>query len=281
MRDTIEITMFSDAPRFYRPCAPLNEFVACFWHFRTYPGAHERERALPTGTMELVVNLDEGRMRIFADDEDRIGQWYDDAVVCGPHSRYFVLDTSDSRPVVGVHFRPGGARPFLGVRADELRDRHAVLEDLWGHFAREFRERLIQASPADMFRLLESVLLSRLRLSSLPHPVVRYAVRELSMYQTVAHVHQVQKATGYGAKRFIELFSGSVGLTPKVFSRVRRFQGVIHHAARGRHVEWARVAADSGYCDQSHLNREFRNFSGITPALYRPVAEARPSHVAV
>ena len=232
--------------------------------------------------MELVVNLGGERMRVFADDDDLIGRYFDDAIVCGPHSRYFVLDTSQSRPVVGVHFRPGGAAPFLAVRADELRDRHVALDDLWGYFARELREQLIEtSSPQEMFGLLEAVLRYRLQLSDLPHAIVTYAVQELSRYQTIARIHEVQTATGYGAKRFIELFSRSVGLTPKMFARVRRFQTVIHRAARGRHVEWARVAADAGYCDQSHLNREFRAFSGTTPTLYRAVAPDRPSHVAI
>ena len=232
--------------------------------------------------MELVVNLGEERMRIFADDEDRVGQDFDNAIFCGPHSGYFVLDTSRSRPVLGVHFRPGGATPFLSLPAHELRDRHVALEYLWGHCARKLHERLIEkSSPAKMFPLLEDVLLHRLDPTHLPHPIAIYALAELSMDESIARIRQVQQATGYGPKRFIELFSGSVGLTPKVFSRIRRFQRVIHRVARGRHVEWARVAADGGYCDQSHLNREFRRFSGTTPTLYHPVTEGRPSHVAI
>jgi AraC-like DNA-binding protein len=232
--------------------------------------------------MELVVNLGEGRMRIFKDDQDVVGQHFDHSVVCGPHSRYFVLDTSRSAPAIGIHFRPGGATPFFNLPADELTDRHIALEDLWGPWAHEMHERLTQASsPEHMFRLLEHVLLSRLRKPHLLHPAVAYAVRTLTAFPDVARIRQVQNETGYAAKRFIELFSGSVGLTPKVYSRIQRFQAVINHVARGDQLDWAGVALDGGYYDQSHLNREFRTFSGITPALYQPVAKHRPSHVAV
>jgi hypothetical protein len=58
-------------------------------------------------------------------------------------------------------------------------------------------------------------------------------------------------------------------------------QAVIARTARGDRVDWAGVAVDGGYCDQSHLNREFRVFSGVTPAEYQPVCEQRPSHVPV
>ena len=268
-------------PRFHRPGAPLDAFAECFWYFPAYVVAHRRERALPTGTLDLVINLGNDRMRIFRDDQDMLGQHFDDSVICGPHSRYFVLDTSQSGPAVGIHFRPGGATPFFALPADELTDRHVALEDLWGPWACEVRERLMQASsPERMFLLLEQVLLSRFREPHVLHPAVAYAVRKLAAFPDVARICQVQNETGYGAKRFIELFSGSVGLTPKVYSRIQRFQAVIGRIARGDQVDWAGVAIDGGYCDHSHLNREFRAFSGITPPLYRPVAKHRPSHIA-
>jgi AraC-like DNA-binding protein len=112
------------------------------------------------------------------------------------------------------------------------------------------------------------------------HPAVAYAVRQLSDTPEVTRVGQVQNETRYGAKRFIKLFSGAVGLTPKVYLRIQRFNAVIRQAARRLGIDWARVAADSGYCDQSHLNREFRAFAGTTPTLYEPVADDRPNHVA-
>lgn len=265
----------------HRPSAPLDAYVDCFWHFPAYPVKHQRERALPTGTMELVVNLGEQPMRLFADDDDRAGQSFSDAVLCGPHSRYFVLDTSNSSPVAGIHFRPGGATPFLGVPADELRDCRVALGDLWGSLAREARERLSGAkSPAELFGVLEDVLRSRLRGSRLLHPAVAHAVRRFTTCPQMSRIAEVQGETGYGAKRFIELFSREVGLTPKAYSRILRFQAVINRVARGGHVDWAAVAVDGGYCDQSHLVREFRLFSGTTPALYEPVTPDRPSHLA-
>src|SRR5262249_23663116 len=160
-----------------------------------------RERALPTGTIELVFNLGAERMRFFKDDEDRVGQTFSESVVCGPHSRYFVLDTSRSSPAVGIHFRPGGALPFLGAPADELRDRHVALGDLWGARASQLEERVREAcSRTHMFREIEDALLTRLRRPYLMHPAVAYAVRRLSDTPEVTRVGQVQNETGYGAK---------------------------------------------------------------------------------
>ena len=83
-------------PRCYRPGPPLDSYVECLWHFPVYSVPHERERALPTGTTETVFNRGSEPMRIFRDEHDLVGQRFGRAVVCGPHSRYFILDTSNS-----------------------------------------------------------------------------------------------------------------------------------------------------------------------------------------
>jgi AraC-like DNA-binding protein len=56
---------------------------------------------------------------------------------------------------------------------------------------------------------------------------------------------------------------------------------VLWGLSRGQSVNWAEIAIDCGYCDQPHLNRDFRFFSGITPGAYRPITKDRPHHVAM
>jgi AraC-like DNA-binding protein len=243
---------------------------------------HARERALPTGTVELVFNLGDGRMRIFADDSDAAGQTFDAAVICGPQSRYFVLDTSKPASVIGVHFKPGGAAAFLGAPAGEFADRHLGLDDAWGSRAADLRDRLLAAdSDAASFAVLEQGLLARMRRPLLPHPAVVHALAQLAAEPTLSRIATLREEAGYSHKRFIELFRDSVGLTPKLFGRIQRFQSVLGLLTRGERVEWAGVAADGGFYDQSHLNREFRAFSGTTPGDYQPLGPDRPSHVAV
>jgi AraC-like DNA-binding protein len=64
------------------------------------------------------------------------------------------------------------------------------------------------------------------------------------------------------------LFREHVGLTPKLFCRVRRFRAMLDQITKGRPVNWAKLAADCGYFDQAHLIRDFRAFAGITPVEY-------------
>ncbi len=83
-----------------------------------------------------------------------------------------------------------------------------------------------------------------------------------------ASVSRVVEQTGFSQRRFIQLFSEEVGLTPKLFSRVSRFQKVIRTAHRVDEINWAQVALDCGYYDQPHFVHDFRSFAGITPSEY-------------
>ena len=116
--------------RHYTPRPPLSDFVELLWLFEEPVPSHASERVLPTGTTELVINLGDGDRGF-------------DAVVAGPHSRYFTLDTTRPSAIVGAHFKPGGVFAFLGLPVDELHNRHVSLEALWGPLADEMRERLL------------------------------------------------------------------------------------------------------------------------------------------
>jgi len=90
----------------------------------------------------------------------------------------------------------------------------------------------------------------------------------------------VQRASGCGPARFIARFEQAVGLTPKRYARVLRFHALIEGLARQAPEDWAQIAAEAGYADQSHLIHEFKRLAGMLPTAYRAVAPDQPTHVA-
>ncbi len=84
---------------------------------------------------------------------------------------------------------------------------------------------------------------------------------------------------GLSPKRFIQLFSQQVGLTPKVYCRVQRFQRVLQTVQLQQQVDWADVAAGCGYYDQAHFIRDFRAFSGFNPSAYLSLRGENLNHV--
>jgi AraC-like DNA-binding protein len=231
--------------------------------------------------MELVVNLADDEVRVY-DRRDHVRfERLPGGVLIGPHSDFFVIDTDEQQRVAGVHFRPGGAYPFLPLPAGELHGLHVSLGDVWGSLAGELREHLIAApSMASRFDVLESVLLRRLKHSSPGHPAVDFALRELHA-TPCRKIADVRDHTGVSERRFIELFRRQVGLAPKLYSRVRRFQAAIRRIPKGAEVDWADVALDCGYFDQAHLIHEFRSISGLSPGEYVGLRSEHLNHVPI
>ena len=254
----------------YVPGSPLCEFVSDFWLYEDYEGEHQRELILPSGTFEMVFNLQEDELRIYDPTEPQACRRFSGAVVSGPYSRPFMSDAPEERAILGVHFKPGGAVALLGIPALEFRDSHVDLKTIWGPAASTLRERLCALSgPADRYRLLEQALMQRLVTNPSGHGAVRIALDVLMRTHGQAKTRDIARAADLSQRRLIELFANEVGLTPKLFARIRRLQYAVSRSQAAATTDWAQLAIACGYFDQSHLIRDFTAFTGVSPADYR------------
>jgi AraC-like DNA-binding protein len=246
----------------------LADFVSFLWYSAGYRPPHAAERVLPTGAMDLVLDLG---------DPHSCG-----GVFSGPRSTPFCLDTSGPLTLIGARFTAGGGFAFCDVPAGELQNCTLSLHELWQHDAERLREDLSLASGGQLrLRLLESFLLQRLNRASERHPAVQLALRVLHDPRHSMSVTQITARTGLRAARFIAVFRDQVGLTPKLYSRLMRFRRVIGAIQTRAGDDWASIALDSGYYDQAHLNHDFRAFSGTTPSAYLRDRTSHPNHVRV
>lgn len=269
-------------PRYLRhvPRAPLSEFVNLLWLYEGYTQPHAKERILPTGEMEIVINLREDRSYMYDPADPARCVTFRGALISGAHSQFQVIDTAQQESIIGVHFRPGGAFPFLGMPAGELRDTTVSLEELWGAGASELRDRLLEAAtPERRFAILEQALLARLLRSADGHGAVLFALRRFLAGPHATTITGVTDQIGLSPKRFIQVFRDETGFTPKVFCRIRRFQQALDQMQGRKQVDWTGVALDSGYFDQAHFIHDFRAFSGINPSAYLRQQTPHRNHV--
>jgi AraC-like DNA-binding protein len=254
--------------RTYTPGPPLDAYIDRFWLCSDTP-AHPRERILPSGTVELVINLTEDEIRIYDSSNPDHCRRHSGAVVSGPYRSFLMIDPVQHESIIGVHFRPGRAVPVLGLPASEVADAHVDLETLWGRAAAELRERLCTAAtPAKRFAVLEEVLLRRLRHPPRRHGAIPVVLDAFERADLAVRVRDLARRVGLSQRRFIQLFTAEVGLTPKLYGRVRRFQRARELVRTATDPDWAAVAAACGFFDQSHLIRDFGEFSGLSPAAY-------------
>jgi AraC-like DNA-binding protein len=265
-----------------QPRPELRAFVKTLWatdpsDSPTVPTA-SRERVLPTGEMHLAFRFN-SPLRLFRNIDDAAGYTVGQAVVGGARASFCVKDISDPSSSVGVQLSAGAAEMLFGMPADELAERHTLLSDLWGSIATSILDQLQHAhTPEQRLDLLESILISRVPAVRRLHPAVAHA---LTRFTVAGSINEIVKETGYSHRRFIALFRREVGLPPKAFTRILRFQHAINRVASDPSAEWADLALAAGYSDQSHFNREFREFAGVTPEEYWTISPLSANHLPI
>jgi AraC-like DNA-binding protein len=238
------------------PPPVLAPFVDRFW----YRGATDpvesagSTRVLPDGCLDIVVGPR-------------------GAIVVGAMTRPIVVPPAGGSGLLGVRFRPGMATAFLAIPAAALTDDSAPLEAIWPDGA-EIAEHVGSAVGADqaMSRLAETLIARLPRIAAMPPDLVA-AVEQITAHGGRIDISRLAARLGVTRQHLARRFASHVGVTPKMLCRVVRLWQVLRHAG-SEPVNWAVLAADLGYSDQSHLVSEFRSLTGLTPSRWvagRPI----------
>ncbi|MET3494529.1 helix-turn-helix domain-containing protein [Variovorax boronicumulans] len=271
-----------------RPPAPhLRPFVRLLWASAPdgapaeRPGA--REHVLPTGGMHLVFRLSGPPLKLFGNADDAQGHTHGYAIVGGARSAFYMRDVSVATRSVGAQLEPGAARALLGAPEDALAGRHTALDALWGaqqtdaaldrvHAAGELEQQL---------SVFEALLIQRIVASLCAglhglHPAIASTLGTLARENP--SIAGLVMQSGYSHRRFIALFRGAIGLSPKEYARVMRFDRALALAADPAR-SWVDIALTAGYSDQAHLSREFAALAGMSPQAWRRTGAESPRHV--
>jgi AraC-like DNA-binding protein len=269
----------------HTPAPPLAGAVRSLWYANAPSVGHRHERVLPTGRIQVILNL--ARDYLFDCPEGSPSLRMPPALIIGARSIYEIIDSSDMADLMGIVFEPGGFSPFAADAVDLFTNRTIPLEDLWGPHARNLRDRLREMpSPQAKLRCLEAFLIERfasriLRRSTPQIPQVHFALQHFDRVPALSTVRAMALNTGWSERRFSQVFREEVGLTPKTWCRVQRFQRAVNQLHAGIDVPWADLALDCGFYDQSHFANEFRAFSGIDATTYSTRRTLWANHVPV
>ncbi|WP_406315022.1 helix-turn-helix domain-containing protein [Streptosporangium sp. NBC_01639] len=166
---------------------------------------------------------------------------------------------------VQVRLSPVIARAVLGVSPADLDGVVVPLDDLWGREASRIRERLGDVpSWEDRFALTDALLARRHEAGPPVDPEVAWAWHRIVAGRGLVRVDGLAAELGWSRKRLWSRFRSQLGLPPKRAVKLVRFDHAAHRLVAGEGA--ARVAADAGYADQSHLHRDVMAFTGVTPA---------------
>lgn len=230
--------------------------------------------------MAVVINLGHDTFRVAGPEHADQFQSFHGGVLNGAFSQYSAIDPTTLVTTMSICFKPGGARLFLPMPACEVTNQVVDLFTLWGTAADALREQLqVAQTRAEMVRILECFLLAHVAWERTPHPTVPFALTLFQAGKGRRSISEVTSQLGVSPKGFIHLFEEAVGLTPKVFCRLLRFQEALSLIEGGQRTSWADLALDCGYFDQAHFIHDFQAFSGLTPQVYLAQRSPYRNHV--
>lgn len=245
------------------PPAPLRPYVA------GYSGYLERERSFarhlqPASTrIPLIINL--GALYRFSNpdgSERRIGSF-----AAGLHDRPTLVGSDGPQHSLQADLTPLGARRILNLPMHELTNRVVELDDLFGRDAPLLIEQLSETPTwAERFSLVTSLLITRLARARDVPPGIAFAWDRLERSGGSASIGELAGELGWSHRHLIAQFREHTGVPPKKLARILRFERAIASLHGREGVCLATVAQSTGYFDQAHLYRDFREFAGRTPA---------------
>lgn len=245
-----------------KPSPDLAGCVDNFWFMRgrgpaALPDGH---RILPDGSMEFVFQIGDPFFERLSD-----GRWRKQPhlLLVGQMERRVDIKPSGVIHTVGIHFHPAGASAFVAGDLGRFVNRIVPLSSALGEDPAPVAVRLRTArTPERRAAILENFLRGRRR----PHDeAMADASRRLLGGTSAVDIEAMARAFGLSDRQFRRRFEAAVGLGPRRFARIVRFQRVFEQRLEHDARAWSEVALDCGYYDQAHFNRDFRAFAGVRP----------------
>ncbi|EPD63292.1 AraC family transcriptional regulator [Streptomyces sp. HGB0020] len=251
------------------PAPPLRGLVGRYTGYRQRGMPPARHRGLPSPWLTLIITLDEP-LSIAAHPDPGAAPGDYATLLGGLHLTPALIEMPGRQSGIQVAVSPLGARVLLGLPAGELAAADVHADDVLGADVREVHERVREAPDwAARFAAVDDWLLRRMSRHEAAHPIatpVADAWHLLLSAHGLLRIDSLAAETSVSERHLRNRFRTEIGLTPKAAARVIRFDRTRRRlASRPDAIDLAQLAADCGYADQSHLDREFSTLAACTP----------------
>jgi len=198
-----------------------------------------------------------------------------DSFLAGMHDRFATSYSDGNSFCLQINFTPLGAHRLFGLPMAELTNTIVDFAELLGKDAEILLARLRESNDwARRFRILEDFLLQRFFDGKEGQREIAWALRQLEMSDGGVQIGDLAEEIGWSRKKLIHSFQRETGLAPKGIGRIYRLNRMLSLLRGSARASLAELAHESGYYDQAHFNRDFRDFAGLTPGDY--LAEIAP-----
>lgn len=266
----------------YTPLFPLSQFVESFVYYKGYNPSHSVDRFLPDGYTYVVFDLTDYPKFIYDNHTLKEIQSCRNVWFSGIREKYITIPSGRDSEMFIIYFLKGKAYPFVEIPMHELTDFVVDGELVLSSEILNMRETLLESfSVQQKFLLAEKFLTKAFSKKLIINPFIDYSVGQILQNPSQLSITHITDKVGYSQKHLIKIFKEHVGLTPKAFLKIIRFQKAIQEIQANRSPNWVSIAMESGYYDQAHFINDFKDFSGFTPNQYLKMRSDFLNYIAV
>lgn len=261
------------------PGSRLKPYVKCYYIYEADATASFEDTVFPSGCMEIIFNLGAGHWQTAATGDfvttPSIELW-------GQITKPLIVRSVGKNTMLGIRFFPHAAAYFLKENIEQFNNQIVDLMDVSGSTVNELHTRLLETAEwSKRIALVEEFLLQKLSPVERRHnkvALVSDIMHEIKREDFFDKIEDIATRYGITSRYLQKLFLQYTGLTPKLYSKINRFQNSLRLVTR-KDSSLTSIAYDCGYFDQSHFIREFKSFTGLTPSGY--ASENSPLTVAL
>ncbi|MEP2935757.1 MAG: AraC family transcriptional regulator [Gilvibacter sp.] len=252
----------------HSPKGTISKYIESIFYFKDLVPNHSIERVVPTGHIFMIFELDGFTRNTFDNDTLKPNHTFTNVWVSGMHKNYISISAHKKSEMFVIQFKSFGAYPFFHFPIQELNEKIVSAELIFGNEILTLREEILcKKTTKEKFDVAEQWLKSRFHQDKIP-PIELLKVLTKMQTESTANYSKIVEDYSKTQKHLIHEFKKYIGLTPKIYRRILRFNEILQQIHQTEKIKWSQVAYLFEYTDQSHFIKEFKLFSGFNPQKF-------------
>jgi len=255
--------------REYEVVDSLRPFIKVIWSMESNSNVCDGVpmHILPDTCVELVVHFSDPYKTIFSDSSVSIQE---QSFVVAQMKSFMKIQQYGKAGLIAVRFSGLGAYHFFGVPMKEIANSEIGLRNLWKEMVPEIEEKIFLAKTTQQrSQIIQNYLQLQLSRNGYIDKGIEFCINEIGHTKGQISVDKLADKAGISNRQLVRRFDKCVGLSPKEFIRITKFISSLDMINFSKKKSLTEIAFESGYYDQAHFIRDFREFSGMTPTDYQ------------
>ncbi|WP_378172549.1 DUF6597 domain-containing transcriptional factor [Aquimarina sp. SS2-1] len=245
--------------------SPISDYIESIFHLKNFNPDHSIERVVPTGHVFVIFELDGMSRNTFDNTTLKPIKTFSKSWISGIHKNYISISAHQDSEMFVIQFKPFGTYPFFHFPAKDLNEKILSTEEVFGEELLLLRDTLLKLETSrDKFIAAEKWLTHKYDPAKIPSIDLLSVVKKIHQQSTFSF-NSIIESYPYTQKHLIDQFKKYIGVTPKYYHRIVRFNEILQQIQQKEQISWSQVAYQCGYADQSHFIKEFSHFSGFNP----------------